>query len=107
MRWLLDFAKDKGPSCLKGRSRDVLTSKIHVVVDANGRPLQLGLTPARLTKIGSARIYWRDSSRNQCRWQIASITQTVSAYRHSLRQTRSQLPRFRQAGSHPHLAACL
>src|SRR5882757_2238912 len=41
---------------LKGRSRNGLTSKIHVVVDANGLPMQLGLTPTRLTKIGSARI---------------------------------------------------
>jgi transposase len=47
-------------------------------VDANGLPMQLGLTPARLTKIGSARIYWRDCSRNQCCWQIASMTQTGS-----------------------------
>jgi transposase len=30
---------------LMGRSRGGLTSKIHAVVDANGRPVQLGLTP--------------------------------------------------------------
>ena len=28
----------------------MLSSKIHVVVDANGLPMQLGLTPARPTK---------------------------------------------------------
>jgi len=136
---------------LKGRSHDGLTSKIHVVVDANGLAMQLGLTPARLTKIGSARIYWRDCSRNPCCWQIASMTPTGSerssisralepifrrsasersqfasavtyipraqsrrtlfnminqCRRIAIRQTRSQRPRFRQAGSHPHLAAC-
>jgi hypothetical protein len=51
--------KDKGPSSPQGPFAR-LTNKIHVVVDANALPMQLGLTPARLTKIGSARIYWRD-----------------------------------------------
>jgi hypothetical protein len=31
----------------KGRSRGGLTSKIHAVVDANGLPVHLALTPAR------------------------------------------------------------
>jgi len=56
MRWLLDLQRTTDRPPLKGRSRDGLTSMIHVVVDANGLPMQLGLTPARLTKIGSARI---------------------------------------------------
>jgi len=65
-------------------------------VDANGLPMQLGLTPARLTKIGSARTYWRDCSRNQCCWQIASMTQTGSE-----RSSISRLcePLFRRSAS--------
>jgi transposase len=36
---------------LMGRSRGGLTSKIHALVDANGLPVRLALTPARLTII--------------------------------------------------------
>ena len=35
-----------------GRSRGGLTSKIHAVVDTNGRPVRLALTTAKHTTIG-------------------------------------------------------
>jgi transposase len=37
-----------------GRSRGGLTTKIHAVVDTNGLPVQIGLTPARRTTISFA-----------------------------------------------------
>jgi transposase len=38
-----------------GRSRGGLTTKMHAVVDTNGLPVQIGLTPARCTTISFAR----------------------------------------------------
>jgi hypothetical protein len=45
------IARNKGQSM--GRSRGGLTSKIHAVVDANGLPVGLGLTAAKLMTAGS------------------------------------------------------
>jgi transposase len=49
------------------------------VVDANGLPVQLGLTPGEAHDTGSARSYWRDCSRNQCCGQIADMTHWIRA----------------------------
>ena len=61
-----------------GRSRGGLTSKVHVVVDANGLPVRLGLTPARLMTIGSVRCFWPDCARKRLCWQIVATMPTGS-----------------------------
>jgi transposase len=40
-----------------GRSRGGLTSKLHVVVDGNGLPVRLGISPVRRTTTGSVQLF--------------------------------------------------
>src|SRR5438309_2010789 len=61
-----------------GRSRGGLTSKVHAVVDANGLPVRLGLTRARLMIIASVRCFWTDCARKRLCWRIVATMQTGS-----------------------------
>ena len=61
-----------------GRSRGGLTSKIHAVVDTNGLPVHLALTPARRTITGCVRFSSAPCFRKRCCSRIAATTRTGS-----------------------------
>ena len=63
-----------------GRSRGGLTSKIHVVVDGNGLPVQLGLTGGQAHETGSARSCCDSSLGARGCWQIEATTRTGSGH---------------------------
>ena len=64
-------------SQLVGRSRGGLTSKLHVVVDANGLPIRRGLTPG---EVHDNRLCSESAggSRNRCCLRIAPMMPTGS-----------------------------
>ena len=82
-----------------GRSRGGLTSKIYAVVDADGLPVRLGLTPGeahdnRLCSVLLTRI----ASSEQCCWPIADMTRTGSGSL-PVNKVRGQTSRRNEIGS--------
>ena len=61
-----------------GRSRGGLTSKIHAVVDADGLPVGLGLTPGEAHDTRLCSVLLTGLHQEQCCWQIADMTPTGS-----------------------------
>jgi transposase len=61
-----------------GRSRGGLTSKIHAVVDTNGLPVHLALTPVRHTTIGFVRFFLARCCHKRCYSRIVDTTRTGS-----------------------------
>jgi len=61
-----------------GRSRGGLTSKIHAVVDANGLPVHLALTPGERTTIGCARFSSAPCFHRRCYSRIVDTTRLGS-----------------------------
>jgi len=61
-----------------GRSRGGLTSKIHAVVDTNGLPVHLALTPVKRMTIGWVRFCSARCSHKQCCSRIVDTTRTGS-----------------------------
>src|SRR5438876_12337416 len=80
-----------------GRSRGDLTSKIHAVVDTNGLPVRLALTPGeardnRLCSVLlSALLQPLSLSRTQPDRTVLQQDQATSACRDPIRQARGQL----------------
>ncbi len=64
-----------------GRSRGGLTTKIHALVDAEGRPMRLELTPGQAHDGAMAAVFLPISSRVRSFWPIAPTTVTRSARR--------------------------
>src|SRR5882762_10030086 len=61
-----------------GRSRGGLTSKIHAVVDANGLPVHLALTPGERTTIGCVRFSSAPCFHRRCYSRIVDTTRLGS-----------------------------
>jgi hypothetical protein len=94
------------------RSRGDLTSKIHAVVDTNGLPVRLALTPGeardnRLCSVLlSALLQPLSLSRTQPDRTVLQQDQAMSACRDPIRQARGQLSGLHQTRINPNLAAC-
>jgi hypothetical protein len=76
-----------------GRSRGGLTSKIHAVVDTNGLPVDLALTPGEAHDIDCVRFSSTPCFPKRCYSGIADTTRIGSA---SLPATKVRRPIFRR-----------
>src|SRR3982074_2260134 len=61
-----------------GRSRGGLTSKVHAVVDANGLPVRLGLTPGEAHDNRLCSVLLADCARKRLCWRIVATMPTGS-----------------------------
>jgi Transposase DDE domain len=94
----------------KGRSRGGLTSKIHAVVDTNGLPVHLALTPGeahdnRLCSVLLSALLPQTILLADRGYDADWIREFARQCRDPVRQTRSQLSGVHQARINPNLAA--
>ena len=108
-----------------GRSRGGLTTKIHAVTDARGRPITLQLTPGQAMTGAPPMACRAGSGREKPCWPLPPMTATgrlpapqqdrallletraFQGHGHTIRKTRRQLPRPRQTRRNTNLVARL